>query len=183
MTGQAPEAAVRGVARSQVMADTLAFIVKNARTAGGDHQINKALADFDFDSQRRLGRTRMLVRAGPALGLMGTLIPLSPALTGLANGNTAALSENLRVAFSVTVVGPAGRCGRVRDLAFARPHVRAGPLRPRVRRGDHQRPAPLALGDPGNGHDGEHRQAGTAVADPSPTEDSNDLGHTPRPKP
>ena len=36
---------------------------------------------------------------------MGTLIPLSPALTGLANGNTAALSENLRVAFSVTVVG------------------------------------------------------------------------------
>ena len=47
----------------------------------------------------------MLVRAGPALGLMGTLIPLSPALTGLANGNTSALSQNLRVAFSVTVVG------------------------------------------------------------------------------
>jgi hypothetical protein len=30
-------------------------------------------------------------------------------------------------------------------------------------------PAPLALGDPGNGHDGEHRQASTGVADPSPT--------------
>ena len=29
----------------------------------------------------------MLVRAGPALGLMGTLIPLSPALTGLARGD------------------------------------------------------------------------------------------------
>ena len=87
------------------MADTLAFIVENARTAGSDHQINKALADFDFDAQRRLGRTRLLVRAGPALGLMGTLIPLSPALTGLANGNTSALSQDLRVAFSVTVVG------------------------------------------------------------------------------
>jgi biopolymer transport protein ExbB/TolQ len=36
---------------------------------------------------------------------MGTLIPLSPALTGLANGNTSALSQDLRVAFSVTVVG------------------------------------------------------------------------------
>ena len=47
----------------------------------------------------------MLVRAGPALGLMGTLIPLSPALTGLANGDTATLSQDLRVAFSVTVVG------------------------------------------------------------------------------
>jgi len=101
----AAAAAVSGIARSQAMAGTLAFIVEHAQTDGGDHQLNKALADFDFDSQRRLGRTRILVRAGPALGLMGTLIPLSPALTGLANGNTAALSTNLRVAFSVTVVG------------------------------------------------------------------------------
>jgi biopolymer transport protein ExbB/TolQ len=98
-------AAVSGIAWSPAMSDTLAFIVAHARADGGDHQVNKALADFDFDAQRRLGRTRLLVRAGPALGLMGTLIPLSPALTGLANGNTAALSQNLRVAFSVTVVG------------------------------------------------------------------------------
>jgi biopolymer transport protein ExbB/TolQ len=98
-------AAVRGAARSPAMAGTLAFIVEHARTNGGDHQVNKALADFDLDAQRRLGRTRMLVRWGPALGLMGTLIPLSPALTGLANGNTTALSENLRLAFSVTVIG------------------------------------------------------------------------------
>jgi biopolymer transport protein ExbB/TolQ len=98
-------AALGGVARSAAMADTASFIIANARTDGSEHQLNKALADFDFDSQRRLGRTRLLVRAGPALGLMGTLIPLSPALTGLSNGNTTALSENLRIAFSVTVVG------------------------------------------------------------------------------
>jgi biopolymer transport protein ExbB/TolQ len=101
----AAERAVGGIPRSQAMAQTLAFIIAHAQTAEGDHQLNKALADFDFGSQRRLARTRLLVRAGPALGLMGTLIPLSPALTGLANGNTTALSENLRVAFSVTVVG------------------------------------------------------------------------------
>jgi biopolymer transport protein ExbB/TolQ len=98
----AAEAAVSGLARSTAMAGTLRFIVDHAAS---DNQLNKALADFDFDSQRRLGRTRMLVRAGPALGLMGTLIPLSPALTGLANGNTGQLSHDLRVAFSVTVVG------------------------------------------------------------------------------
>ena len=97
--------AVSGLAQSAAMASTIAFIVEHAGTDGSDHQLNKALADFDLGSQRRLGRTRLLVRAGPALGLMGTLIPLSPALTGLANGNTAALSTNLRVAFSVTVVG------------------------------------------------------------------------------
>ena len=99
------EAAVASLPRSPAMARTLTFIVEHARTTDGDHQLNKALADFDFDAQRRLSRTRMLVRAGPALGLMGTLIPLSPALTGLANGNTTALSQNLRVAFSVTVLG------------------------------------------------------------------------------
>jgi biopolymer transport protein ExbB/TolQ len=87
------------------MASTLSFIVSHARFVGGEHEVNKALADFDLESQRRLARTRMLVRAGPALGLMGTLIPLSPALTGLANGNTQQLSTDLRVAFSVTVVG------------------------------------------------------------------------------
>ena len=97
--------AVQAVARSSSMTATLAFILDHAASPGAEHQLNKALADFDFDAQRRLGRTRMLVRAGPALGLMGTLIPLSPALTGLANGNTAALSQNLRVAFSITVVG------------------------------------------------------------------------------
>ena len=87
------------------MTATLEFIVEHAGTPQGEHQINKALADFDLDSQKRLGRPRTLVRAGPALGLMGTLIPLSPALTGLANGNTSQLSNDLRVAFSVTVVG------------------------------------------------------------------------------
>jgi biopolymer transport protein ExbB/TolQ len=102
---EAAAAAVGGVATSSAMAGTLAFIVQHARQAGAEHQINKALADFDFDAQRRLARTRLLVRAGPALGLMGTLIPLSPALTGLANGNTTALTQNLRIAFSVTVVG------------------------------------------------------------------------------
>jgi biopolymer transport protein ExbB/TolQ len=102
---QAALQAVRGIPRSAAMAATLEFIVEHARTPRGEHQINKALADFDLDSQRRLSRTRMLVRAGPALGLMGTLIPLSPALTGLANGNTSQLSNDLRVAFSVTVVG------------------------------------------------------------------------------
>jgi len=101
----AAEAAVRGIPRSAAMAATLDFIIGQAGTPGSEHQINKALADFDFDAQRRLARTRMLVRAGPALGLMGTLIPLSPALTGLAAGNTGQLSHDLRVAFSVTVVG------------------------------------------------------------------------------
>jgi biopolymer transport protein ExbB/TolQ len=97
--------AAQTVARSGTMAAALSVIVSHARIPGGEHRLAKALADFDYDAQQRLAHTRLLVRAGPALGLMGTLIPLSPALTGLAHGNVAQLSANLRVAFSVTVVG------------------------------------------------------------------------------
>ena len=97
--------ALRQVAWSAAMAEALDVIADHAGLPAGETRIAKALADFDYRSERRLERTRLLVRAGPALGLMGTLIPLSPALTGLAQGNVARLSENLRVAFSVTVLG------------------------------------------------------------------------------
>jgi biopolymer transport protein ExbB/TolQ len=102
---EAAAKAVDQVAWSAPMAATLQTMTQQARLAGADKELNKSLADFDFDAQRRLGRTRLLVRAGPALGLMGTLIPLSPALDGLANGKISELSHNLRVAFSVTVLG------------------------------------------------------------------------------
>jgi biopolymer transport protein ExbB/TolQ len=67
----------------------------------------------------------MMVRFGPALGLMGTLIPLSPALEGLAKGTVKLLSDNLRVAFSVTVPGLligaiAFAVSLVRDRLYAR---------------------------------------------------------------
>ena len=47
----------------------------------------------------------MLVRFGPSFGLMGTLIPLGPALLGLARGNLEMMAGNLIIAFSTTVVG------------------------------------------------------------------------------
>ena len=87
------------------MGRTLAFLISQWARPDGESKMAKALADYDFGSLRRLERTRLLVRAGPALGLMGTLIPLSPALAGLAAGDVQELTENLRVAFSVTVLG------------------------------------------------------------------------------
>ena len=87
------------------MATALDAFAAHAGRPGADTRLAKELAEFDFGRQRRLARTRLLVRIGPALGLMGTLIPLSPALEGLADGNVQALTDNLRVAFSVTVLG------------------------------------------------------------------------------
>ena len=87
------------------MEEALAGIVEQCGLPQSEARVAKRLAEYDYLSLRRLERTRILVRMGPALGLMGTLIPLSPALAGLAGGDIAALSENLRVAFSVTVAG------------------------------------------------------------------------------
>lgn len=52
-----------------------------------------------------LEQFRTLNRNGPAFGLMGTLVPLGPALVGLAAGDLATLSNNLIIAFATTVVG------------------------------------------------------------------------------
>jgi biopolymer transport protein ExbB/TolQ len=93
------------VAWSVSMGRTLARLVDDWGKPDAESMMSKALVEHDFVSLRRLERTRILVRAGPALGLMGTLIPLSPALAGLAAGDVQELSENLRVAFSVTVIG------------------------------------------------------------------------------
>lgn len=93
------------VAWSESMAGVLAAFAHERGRPAGEAQMAKQLADFDFGRQRRLGRTRLLVRSGPALGLMGTLIPLSPALEGLAGGDLTQLSDNLRLAFSITVLG------------------------------------------------------------------------------
>lgn len=97
-----------GVVHSRSMADTVWKLIQHwadpARAADPERTA-KLLADFDYGSVRRLERTRILVRLGPALGLMGTLIPLSPALAALAKGDVNTLSNNLRVAFSVTILG------------------------------------------------------------------------------
>ena len=93
------------VAWSVSMGRTLARLVDDWGKPDAESMMSKALVEQDFVSLRRLERTRILVRVGPALGLMGTLIPLSPALAGLAAGDVQELSDNLRVAFSVTVIG------------------------------------------------------------------------------
>ncbi|MET0468043.1 MAG: MotA/TolQ/ExbB proton channel family protein [Aeromicrobium sp.] len=98
-------ALLQTVAWSSAVSKAFRILVDAVQKPGADTRIAKELADFDFGRQSRLGRTRLLVRLGPALGLMGTLIPLAPALDGLARGDVEALTENLRLAFSITVLG------------------------------------------------------------------------------
>jgi len=54
---------------------------------------------------KKLDYLRILARLGPAMGLVGTLIPMSTGLASLSQGDTSRLSSDLVVAFSTTVVG------------------------------------------------------------------------------
>ena len=61
--------------------------------------------DYEIRMAKRLEQTRIVATTAPMLGLMGTLIPLGPALMGLAEGNLGQLASNLMIAFATTVVG------------------------------------------------------------------------------
>lgn len=87
------------------LAERAVYEIVEAVVSGRYAAIEHALANYELAVQRRLDRTRILVRAGPAIGLMGTLIPLAPGLAALGDGDVAQLAEDLRDAFAATVIG------------------------------------------------------------------------------
>lgn len=67
--------------------------------------VNKVLNNFEQACKKDLSGSQTLAKLGPILGLMGTLIPMGPALVGLAAGDIASMASNMQVAFSTTVIG------------------------------------------------------------------------------
>jgi biopolymer transport protein ExbB/TolQ len=70
-----------------------------------DTRLECVVQKADADGLRRLDTVRFAVRVGPALGLMGTLIPMGISLAGLAQGNLPKMAESMTTAFTATVVG------------------------------------------------------------------------------
>ncbi len=54
---------------------------------------------------KKTNKTDILVRVGPILGLLGTLIPLGPGLAALGTGDISTLAQSLTIAFDTTVTG------------------------------------------------------------------------------
>ncbi len=65
----------------------------------------RLLEEEEHKRARSLDRTEMVVKLGPALGLMGTLIPLGPGLAALSSGDVRGLAQAVIIAFDTTVVG------------------------------------------------------------------------------
>ncbi|MEH3053489.1 MAG: MotA/TolQ/ExbB proton channel family protein [Patulibacter minatonensis] len=130
---------LRPLGRGADASAALGAIVASAGTPLAEPRAARPSPTSTCAGMRRLERPRMLVRAGPALGLMGTLIPLSPALAGLARGDVQRLSDDLRTAFAVTVIGLltgalAYGVALVRDRVYAQDLSDSSSSRPRSRR-------------------------------------------------
>ncbi|MBW1715792.1 MAG: MotA/TolQ/ExbB proton channel family protein [Deltaproteobacteria bacterium] len=70
-----------------------------------DIRIENTLQEYELEISGLLEKTRVLVRVGPMLGLMGTLIPMGAALLALSKGDLAQMANCLIIAFGTTVAG------------------------------------------------------------------------------
>lgn len=63
------------------------------------------ISNFENEVDKDLSLSKMLAKLGPVLGLIGTLIAMSPALVGLSSGDISGMAYNMQVVFATTVVG------------------------------------------------------------------------------
>lgn len=67
--------------------------------------VENLLQETTLKLWKSMDRLRILVRAAPSLGLIGTLIPMGTGLAALGQGDMTKLTTDLVIAFTTTVVG------------------------------------------------------------------------------
>lgn len=70
-----------------------------------DLEIEALLQETERRMSKPLERARFIVRGGPGIGLMGTLIPMGVALAALAQGSMPSMAQHMVHAFNAAVVG------------------------------------------------------------------------------
>jgi biopolymer transport protein ExbB/TolQ len=71
----------------------------------GDGGLEHLVLEQEEHVRHTLNSPRMLVKVGPSLGLLGTLIPMGTSLASLAAGNLEAMAGQMVVAFTTTIIG------------------------------------------------------------------------------
>lgn len=100
----APDARVRALpaALRQLLARIHQARADGALAEGG---LAHLLMEQEGRARKRLDAARTMVRVGPSLGLMGTLIPMGSSLASMATGNLEAMAGQMVVAFTSTIIG------------------------------------------------------------------------------
>ncbi|AEB10059.1 MotA/TolQ/ExbB proton channel family protein [Desulfobacca acetoxidans] len=94
-----------GLRRYRTMLDSEVLTL----SANLDLELEKHLQEFELELIKGLDKVRFAIRVGPAVGLMGTLIPMGISLAALAQGDMPKMAGSMVTAFTATVVGLA--CG------------------------------------------------------------------------
>ena len=85
-----------------MLADVERARAEHALTEGG---LEHLVLEREERVRRSLNAARVLVKVGPSLGLLGTLIPMGSSLASLATGNLEAMAGQMVVAFTTTIIG------------------------------------------------------------------------------
>lgn len=109
-SANSPETIKNTVEDSSLFPNQKKILIKIADNYDIGPEARKALAtklieDEESKLIKNTSKTDILIRLGPILGLLGTLIPLGPGLSALGSGDIATLAESLTIAFDTTVVG------------------------------------------------------------------------------
>lgn len=120
-------------ARKRVLPSALRRLLAEVEQGRADDTLNDGgLEHLVLESEERIRKSlngpRMLVKVGPALGLLGTLIPMGTSLASLAAGNLEAMAGQMVVAFTTTIIGLA-----TGTLAYVVAAVRLGWVNETVR--------------------------------------------------
>jgi hypothetical protein len=70
-----------------------------------DLRLERHLQETELGLIKSLDKIRFVIRVGPALGLMGTLIPMGISLSSLAQGDMPKMAGSMVTAFTTVVVG------------------------------------------------------------------------------
>ena len=63
------------------------------------------ISNFETEADKDLSISKILAKIGPVLGLIGTLIAMSPALVNLSSGDVSGMAYNMQIVFATTVIG------------------------------------------------------------------------------
>ncbi|MFT3722225.1 MAG: MotA/TolQ/ExbB proton channel family protein [Hyphomonadaceae bacterium] len=67
--------------------------------------LENVVAEHEEKLRHALDGPRALVKLGPSLGLIGTLIPMGSSLAAMSSGNLQAMAGQMVVAFTTTIIG------------------------------------------------------------------------------
>jgi biopolymer transport protein ExbB/TolQ len=85
--------------------ERLARLVSESPAEQRSLDVERLLQESENELNIALERARFVVRAGPGLGLMGTLIPMGVSLAALAQGSMPEMAQHMVTAFTAAVVG------------------------------------------------------------------------------